>query len=176
MVFNCASAEVVLNARPSDEKYEADVVENDVSTVGTQVPFIARQPAARLIPPANVEVPVPWTARNPVVVAPPLTMRPVVCEPPPIVELAAAIIPLNCDAFMVSYATNEGAVVVPPTSSIVFGFVVPMPTLPLEFTRMRSEFPDKKMSGAFATGGAGRKSRRHQSHPIHGSVDCRGRI
>ena len=41
--MRCASAEVVLNARPSDEKYEAEVVENVPSAAPAvrQVPFTA---------------------------------------------------------------------------------------------------------------------------------------
>ena len=41
-------------------------------------------------PPVNVDVPVPCTVRNPVVVAPPKIVRPVDCVPPPIVEDAVA--------------------------------------------------------------------------------------
>lgn len=40
-----------------------------------------------------VEVPVPVTARSPVVVAPPLIVRPVVCPPAPMVEDANAVSP-----------------------------------------------------------------------------------
>jgi hypothetical protein len=44
-----------------------------------------KQPEVRAIPLAKVLVPVPWTTRCPVVVAPPKMVRPPICVPSPIV-------------------------------------------------------------------------------------------
>src|ERR1700749_2734485 len=52
-----------------------------------QVPPTAKHPPfVRLMPLAKVEVAVPSTERNPVVVAPPLMVSPPFCAPLPIVE------------------------------------------------------------------------------------------
>jgi hypothetical protein len=61
---------VVENARPSDEKYEADVVENVPSPALRHVPFTAKQPAVMFTPFAIVVEPVFETVKSVVVAVP----------------------------------------------------------------------------------------------------------
>ena len=82
---------------------------------GIHEPFIAKHPLFTLIPFANVEVALPVTANDPVVVA----------------FVVVALVAVNCwneETAVVEVATKLSATTLPATDSRAYGEVVPIPT------------------------------------------------